>query len=79
MLQKYEPFFAELERDSGKTKGISILHYKNPVTDVNDVTMIVFDLRIFQQELQALNTPTQAFQDLIAQQNIDASQSLGGE
>ena len=79
MLQKYEPFFAELERDAGKTKGISILHYKNPVTDVNDVTMIVFDLRIFQQELQALNTPTQAFQNLVAQQNIDASQSLGGE
>ena len=49
------------------------------MTDVNDVTMIVFDLRIFQQELQALNTPTQAFQDLITQQNIDASQSLGGE
>ena len=79
MLQKYEPFFAELERDAGKTKGISILHYKNPVTEVNDVTMIVFDLRIFQQELQALNTPTQAFQELVAQQNIDASQPLGGE
>jgi hypothetical protein len=79
MLQKYEPFFAELERDAGKTKGISILHYKNPVTEVNDVTMIVFDLRIFQAELEALNTPTQAFQDLVAQQNIDSTQGLGGE
>ena len=49
------------------------------MTDVNDVTMIVFDLRIFQQELQALNTPTQAFQDLVAQQNIDSTQGLGGE
>ena len=79
MLQKYEPFFAELERDAGKTKGISILHYKNPVTKVNDVTMIVFDLRIFQAELEAMNTPTQAFQDLVNQQNIDSVQGLGGE
>jgi len=79
MLAKYEPFFGELERDAGKTKGISILHYTNPVTNVNDVTMIVFDLRIFQAELEAMNTPTQAFQNLVAQQNIDASQPLGGE
>lgn len=50
-LAKYEPFFKELEQDSKKTSGISILHYQNPATKLNDVTMIVFDLRIFQQEL----------------------------
>ena len=27
-LEKYEPFFAELEKDSRNTDGISILHYK---------------------------------------------------
>ena len=79
MLKKYEPFFAELERDAGKTKGISILHYKNPQTQVNDVTMIVFDLRIFQQELTALNTPTPDFQALLQQeqQNLDVEEQLG--
>jgi len=65
MLQKYEPFFAELERDSGKTKGISVLHYANPQTGQNDVTMVVFDLRIFQLEMQQMNMPTQEFQALL--------------
>ena len=68
MLQKYEPFFAELERDAGKTKGISILNYKNPSTGINDVTMVVFDLRIFQNEMEQMNMPTAEFQALIAQQ-----------
>tara|TARA_R100000322_G_scaffold167550_1_gene135680 strand:+ start:617 stop:1540 length:924 start_codon:yes stop_codon:yes gene_type:complete len=79
MLKKYEPFFAELERDAGKTKGISILNYKNPATGVNDVTMVVFDLRIFQQELTALNTPTPDFQALLQQeqQNLDVEGQLG--
>ena len=50
-LNKYEPFFIELEKDSKTQVGINILHYKNPATGLNDVTMIVFDLRLFQQEI----------------------------
>ena len=53
LLQKYEPFFVELEKDSKSQQGISLLHYKNPETGINDVTMIVFDLRLFQQEMLA--------------------------
>tara|TARA_R110001592_G_scaffold32591_4_gene114018 strand:+ start:2116 stop:3105 length:990 start_codon:yes stop_codon:yes gene_type:complete len=53
LLQKYEPFFVELEKDSKAQPGISLLHYKNPETGINDVTMIVFDLRLFQQEILA--------------------------
>jgi|TARA_R100001463_G_scaffold15644_3_gene40784 hypothetical protein len=51
MLKKYEPFFVELEKDSKRQPGISLLHYKNPETGINDVTMIVFDLRLFQKEI----------------------------
>ena len=52
-LKKYEAFFIELEKDSKTQNGISLLHYKNPETGMNDVTMIVFDLRLFQQEILA--------------------------
>tara|TARA_R110002012_G_scaffold187607_1_gene354586 strand:- start:2595 stop:3521 length:927 start_codon:yes stop_codon:yes gene_type:complete len=80
-LEKYEPFFAELEKDSRNTDGISILHYKNPITKVNDVTMIVFDLRIFQEELASMNQPTMAFQQMMmgqmAQQKSLEEQPLG--
>ena len=75
MLKKYEPFFAELERDAGKTKGINVLHYANPLTGQNDVTMVVFDLRIFQQELLQMNQPTQAFEDLLAQESLKIQHS----
>ena len=68
MLEKYEPFFAELEKDSRKTKGISLIHYTNPMTNENDMTMIVFDLRIFQQEMALQSQPTAAFQAFMAQQ-----------
>ena len=78
MLQKYEPFFAELERDAGKTKGINVLHYANPATGQNDVTMVVFDLRIFQMELQQMNMPTQAFQELLNVENSRMQQNLDG-
>jgi hypothetical protein len=54
-LKKYEPFFMELEKDSKSQPGISLLHYKNPETGINDVTMIVFDLRLFQQEMLSAN------------------------
>ena len=50
-LTKYEPFFLELEKDSKSQPGISVLHYENPATGLNDVTMVVFDLRLFQKEI----------------------------
>jgi hypothetical protein len=53
-LNKYEPFFMELEKDSKIQPGISVLHYKNPLTQLNDVTMVVFDLRLFQKELEEM-------------------------
>ena len=55
-LKKYEPFFQELQKDSKSQPGINLLHYKNPETGINDVTMIIFDLRLFQQEM-AMNSP----------------------
>lgn len=54
-LKKYESFFLELEKDSKTERGISILHYKNPETNLNDVTMVVFDLRLFQQEISQMD------------------------
>ena len=51
MLQKYEPFFEMLDRDAKTTKGISLLHYKNPENKLNDITMVIFDLRMFQKEI----------------------------
>jgi len=78
MLTKYEPFFAELERDAGRTKGINVLHYANPATGQNDITMVVFDLRIFQLELQQMNMPTQAFQELLNVENNKMQQNLDG-
>lgn len=57
LLKKYEPFFMQLEKDSKTHNGINLLHYKNPETGINDVTMIVFDLRLFQQEMATM-TPT---------------------
>ena len=68
MLQKYEPFFAELEKDSKKMKGISIQYYENPITKENDITTVSFDLRIFRAEMEAMKQPTPAFQALMAQQ-----------
>lgn len=50
-LLKYEPFFVELEKDSKRHAGIKIAHYKNPVTGLNDITSVYFDLRYFHQEL----------------------------
>mgnify|MGYP003646309929 FL=1 len=69
MLEKYEPFFDELMRDSKKTNGISLIHYKNPVSQQNDVTMVIFDLRIFEHEMAMMKQPTQAFQNMMGNQN----------
>jgi hypothetical protein len=69
MIQKYESFFNELQKDSKRTKGINILHYQNPLTGLNDVTMIIFDLRIFQYELEQMETQAaEAFQVMLTQQ-----------
>ena len=68
MLQKYEPFFAELEKDARRTNGINIIYYTNPVTKENDITTVVFDLRIFKQEIALMNQPTPAFQSILEQQ-----------
>ena len=65
MLEKYEPFFAQLQKDANKTDGITLIHHTNKLTGLNDVTMLIFDLRIFQHELEMANTPTAAFQALI--------------
>ncbi len=68
MLKKYEPFFAELENDARKTKGINIQYYTNPLTKQNDITIVSFDLRIFQHELAMFNQPTPAFQNMLNSQ-----------
>ena len=49
----------ELEKDAAIEPGISILHYQNPESGLNDVTMIVFDLRLFQKEIEEMG-PTLA-------------------
>ena len=67
MLKKYEPFFAELEKDSRKTKGINVNHYTNPLTGQNDITTVSFDLRIFQHEMALEQQATPAFQALVQQ------------
>ena len=68
LLKKYEPLFMQLEKDSKAYNGINLLHYKNPETGINDVTMIVFDLRLFQQEMANMS-PT--LSDAITQLGIN--------
>ena len=89
-LSKYEPFFEELQKDSKIQDGISILHYKNPETGINDVTMIVFDLRLFQKEMVEHNFtisdaisniginqhPAQASAAMIQSQQIPTQQDM---
>lgn len=41
LIVKWTPAFIEAQRD-----GLPIIHYKNPVTGENDITMIVFDNRL---------------------------------
>ena len=75
MLEKYEPFFAQIQKDANKTDGITIIHHTNQLSGLNDVTMVIFDLRIFQHELDMANTPTAAFQALM-QQQLNANTQL---
>ena len=41
MIVKWTPIFKEAMKD-----GIQIVHYQNPITKENDITMLVFDNRI---------------------------------
>jgi len=43
MIVKYTPVFIEAQKD-----GIPIVHYRNPITGENDITMLVFDNRVLQ-------------------------------
>lgn len=69
LVQKYEPFFQEIEKDSMKSKGINVWHVPNPETGLNDITMIQFDMRMFQkEEVQQQVAAQQAFQTVLNQQ-----------
>ena len=43
LIVKWTPVFIEAQRD-----GIPSVHYRNPITGENDITMLVFDNRILQ-------------------------------
>ena len=75
MVDKYEPFFAEIMADSRKSKGITVQFYSNPETEENDLTVITFDNRMFQKELLEMKSPTQAFQEVLAQQAMQMQQA----
>lgn len=69
LVHKYENFFNEIEKDSNKTKGINVWHVPNPETGLNDITMIQFDMRMFQkEEVQQQVAAQQAFQTVLNQQ-----------
>ena len=69
MVQKYETFFQEIERDANKTGGINIWHVPNPETGLNEITMIQFDMRMFQKEAQEQAVAAQqAFNTVLNQQ-----------
>ena len=69
LVQKYEPFFQEIEKDSNKTNGINVWHIPNPDTGSNDITMVQFDMRMFQKEAQEQQLAAQqAFNTVLNQQ-----------
>jgi hypothetical protein len=51
VIVKWTPYIQEMLRD-----GIQIVHYKNPVTGENDITMLVFDNRVLAQTAPRPNT-----------------------
>jgi len=51
LIVKWTPIFQEALRD-----GIQILHYKNPISMENDITMLVFDNRVLAQTAPRQNT-----------------------
>lgn len=69
LVQKYEPFFQEIEKDSTRTKGINVWHIPDPETGMNNITLIGFDMRMFQKEAQEQAIATQqAFNTVLNQQ-----------
>jgi len=69
LVSKYEPFFQEIEKDSTKTKGINVWHIPDPETGMNNITLIGFDMRMFQKEAQEQALATQqAFNTVLNQQ-----------
>ena len=68
MVQKYEPFFQEIEKDAQKTKGINVWHLPNPQTGNNDITIVQFDMRMFQKEIIEASQPSPAFTAMMNQQ-----------
>ena len=60
LLMKWEQAFIEAEKD-----GLPILHYRNPLTGENDLTMIVFDNRILNVQSERANTLSgKAYEDM---------------
>ncbi len=51
LIVKWTPIFQEAMRD-----GVQIVHYKNPVTNENDITMLVFDNRVLALTAPRSNT-----------------------
>ena len=43
LIVKYTPVFLEAQKD-----GIPVMHFRNPITGQNDITMLVFDNRVLQ-------------------------------
>tara|TARA_R110002020_G_scaffold66931_12_gene175763 strand:- start:3301 stop:4302 length:1002 start_codon:yes stop_codon:yes gene_type:complete len=70
MVDKYQSFFEEILKDSNKSKGINIWHIPNPDTGNNDITMIQFDMRMFQKEILEASQPTPAFSAMLNSANV---------
>tara|TARA_B100000287_G_scaffold314700_1_gene298205 strand:+ start:3463 stop:4221 length:759 start_codon:yes stop_codon:yes gene_type:complete len=51
LIVKWTPVFMEARKD-----GIPVVHYRNPVTGDNDITMLVFDNRVLQATMPSDNT-----------------------
>ena len=51
LIVKWTPIFQEALKD-----GIQLVHYKNPITQENDITMLVFDNRVLAQTAPRHNT-----------------------
>ncbi len=75
MVSKYEHFFTEIEKDAIQSKGINVWHIPNPNSGNNDITMIQFDMRMFQKEILEASQPTPAFQNFINQQPVQQVQT----
>ena len=51
LIVKWTPVFMEARKD-----GIPVVHYRNPITGDNDITMLVFDNRVLQATMPSDNT-----------------------